>query len=82
MPDNESEAHQQRYAFVVYDPPVPSLPWLVVCIGPDGKVHAVEAFATLEDAQAKTSECAEDFIRHVGKAGVGQFPPRTSRKLN
>lgn len=54
-----------RYIFTVYDPAGPGLPWLSVCIGPDNRVMGVEAFDTLEDAQARTAECAERFLREI-----------------
>ena len=56
---------EPRYAFVVYDPPAPGLPWLSVCVGPDGKIRAVETFDTLAGAQARTAECAEAFVRQL-----------------
>jgi hypothetical protein len=54
-----------RYIFTVYDPAAPGLPWLSVCIGPDGRVMGAEAFDRLEDAQAKTAECAEKFLGQI-----------------
>lgn len=63
-----------RYIFIVYDPAAPGLPWLSVCIGRDGRVMGAEAFDTLEDAQAKTVECAEKFL--------GEIEGRYTRKID
>jgi hypothetical protein len=65
MPHEFLEPSAMKYAFVVYDPPAPGLPWLSVCVGPAGKIFAMEAFNTLEGAQARTAECAETFIREL-----------------
>jgi hypothetical protein len=67
-----------RYIFTVYDPAAPGLPWLSVCIGPDGRVMGAEAFDTLEDAQARTAECAEKFLGHIESGGTQQVV-RTTR---
>jgi hypothetical protein len=69
-----------RYAFVVYDPPAPGLPWLSVCIGPDGKLRAVEAFDTLAGAQARTAECAEMFVSELKRSEV--MPARRANRLH
>lgn len=61
-----------RYVFVVYDPAAPGLPWLSVCIGPGRQVLGVEAFDTLEDAQARTAECAEKFLGEIENGGTRQ----------
>ena len=61
-----------RYIFIVYDPAAPGLPWLSVCIGPDGRVLGAEAFDTLEDAQAKTAECAEKFLGEIESSETRQ----------
>ena len=68
-----------RYAFVVYDPPAPGLPWLSVCIGPDGKLRAVEAFDTLAGAHARTAECAE--MLRAGRINALSIVPTLARVL-
>lgn len=67
----------KHYQFLVYDPPAAGLPWLSVCIGPDGTVRGVETFDTLADAQARTAECAELFVRMV-QTGEGPHLPRVT----
>jgi hypothetical protein len=62
MPSRESAC---RYTFVVYDPPAFGLPWLSVCLGPDGNVRAVEAFNTRARAEACTTRCAELFLQEI-----------------
>ena len=69
MPDEVLRPDAMRYAFVIYDPPAPGLPWLSVCVGPFGKVYAVEAFDSLERAQARTVECAETFVQQLNTDG-------------
>ena len=72
MPTRESDGH---YTFVVYDPPASGLPWLSVCLGPDGAVRAVEAFNTKARAEACTTKCAELFLQAI-ENGSG---PRSQR---
>jgi len=66
-----------RYTFIVYDPAAPGLPWLSVCIGPDGRVVGAEAFDTLEDAQGRTAECAEKFLGEI-ESGETRLVVRTT----
>ncbi|MDR7039783.1 hypothetical protein J2X36_004561 [Methylobacterium sp. BE186] len=70
--------HEAQYQFLVYDPPAPGLPWLSVCIGPDGKIRGVETFDTRAGAQARTAECAELFVR-MTETGEGSHSPRVIR---
>ena len=49
------------YGFLVYNPPVPGLPWLAVCLGPNGRVLGAETFDTEEGAQRRVTELADDF---------------------
>ena len=63
------------YCFVVYPPAMPGLPWLSVCIGPDGNVLDSEAFATFEEADMVTTRAREvlrdSFLqRHTRTAGA------------
>ena len=48
-----------RYTFIVYSPPTPGLPWLSVCIGPNGYVLDSEAFASREEADTVTQKAQE-----------------------
>ena len=65
--------HPKGYAFIVYEPSTPGLPWLAVCLGPGGKVRAVEAFDTAEAAHARVNECAENFVqRFKGRKKASQ----------
>lgn len=57
-----SNKQPTKYAFVVYDPPEPGMPWLAVCIDPTGNILGAEAFDNRLDAQAKTTKCAQDFL--------------------
>ena len=50
----EAEAEFACYRLAVYEPPLPGMPWLSVCIGPDGRVLDSEAFATFEEADLVT----------------------------
>ena len=47
------------YTFTVYPPPAPGLPWLAVCIAPDGHVLDSEAFATRDEAEILTHKAQE-----------------------
>ncbi|WP_155912039.1 hypothetical protein [Methylobacterium sp. 77] len=49
------------YAFIVYEPPAESLPWLAVCIGPANVVLGAEAYATVEEANRRIMELADKF---------------------
>ncbi|MDR7039219.1 hypothetical protein J2X36_003992 [Methylobacterium sp. BE186] len=73
-----SHDQQVRYTFLVYDPPAAGLPWLSVCIDPDGTVRGAETFDTLADAQARTAECAELFVR-MSQPGAEPHFQRTTR---
>ncbi|KAB1069326.1 hypothetical protein [Methylobacterium planeticum] len=54
-----------RYTFTVYPPPVPGLPWLSVCIGPDGYVLDSEAFATQAEAMTVTQKAQEVLLASI-----------------
>ena len=59
--------HPMGYGFAVYHPPVPGLPWLAVCLGPNGRVLGAETFDNEEAAQCRVSELADSFkIARVG----------------
>jgi len=63
------------YCFIVYPPASPGLPWLSVCLGPDGTVFDAEAFATFEEADIVTQKAREtlkdSFLqRHMPPAGA------------
>ncbi|AWN41569.1 hypothetical protein [Methylobacterium durans] len=51
---HNAEAEFARYLFAVYPPPMPGMPWLSVCIAPNGHVLDSEAFATVEEANLVT----------------------------
>ncbi|WP_336491697.1 hypothetical protein [Methylobacterium nigriterrae] len=42
------------YRFAVYPPSQPGMPWLSVCVGPDGDLVDANSFATCEAAAAAT----------------------------
>ncbi|GJE43911.1 hypothetical protein [Methylobacterium soli] len=54
-----------RYTFTVYPPPTPGLPWLSVCIGPDGYVLDSEAFHTGEEADTVTQKAQEVLLDSI-----------------
>ena len=60
MSDREETS---RYVFVIYEPAGPGLPWLAVCIAPDGTLKAATACTSLGEAQTRTTQTAEDFMR-------------------
>ncbi|GEP08154.1 hypothetical protein MOX02_61920 [Methylobacterium oxalidis] len=51
---HNAEVEFARYLYAVYPPPMPWMPWLSVCIAPDGHVLDSEAFATFEEADLVT----------------------------
>ena len=55
------------YTFAVYPPPAPGLPWLSVCIGPDGYVLDSEAFATREEAETVTQRAQEVLLDSIAQ---------------
>ncbi|GJE42739.1 hypothetical protein [Methylobacterium soli] len=53
------------YTFTVYPPPAPGLPWLAVCIAPDGHVLDAEAFATRDEAEIVTRKAEEVLLDSI-----------------
>ncbi|KQO99330.1 hypothetical protein ASF33_06775 [Methylobacterium sp. Leaf92] len=71
MPQS-AKAEFARYTFVVYAPPEPGLPWLSVCIGPNGRVFDSEALATFEEADLvihRAQEILLDSLVQRGQVG-------------
>ncbi|MDR7039717.1 hypothetical protein J2X36_004495 [Methylobacterium sp. BE186] len=54
-----AEAEVAHYVFAVYPPPMPGMPWLSVCSGPDEHVLDSEAFANFEEADLVTHRAQE-----------------------
>jgi len=50
-----------NYRFAVYPPSEPGLPWLSVCVGPDGDVVDSNPFTTSAAAAAATRKAQEFF---------------------
>ncbi|GJD96776.1 hypothetical protein [Methylobacterium iners] len=51
-----TKLHADGYALVVYDPPAKGLPWLAVCLGPEGRLIAAAASSTAEAARSKVAD--------------------------
>lgn len=52
-------------SFAVYRPPIPGLPWLAVCFGPNRQVIDAQAFATLEDAHIVARKAQEILLERM-----------------
>lgn len=50
------ELHPDGYALVAYNPPADGLPWLVVCLGPQGRLVATVAANTAEEASFRLAD--------------------------
>ena len=57
--------HPHGYSFVVYKPPAPGLPWMAICLGPNGKVLRAEPFDTEEAAERRIMALADGFESSV-----------------
>jgi hypothetical protein len=63
MPEN-NEDDPTRCTFAVYQPSLPELRWLSVCLGPNGQVRDAQAFVTPEDAHIITQKAREIWLNH------------------
>lgn len=64
MPEN-TEDDSTRCTFAVYQPSLPGLPWLSVCLGPNGQVLDAQAFVTPEDAHIVTQKAQEIWLNRI-----------------
>lgn len=77
-----AEAEFARYTFAVYAPPSPGLPWLSVCIGPDGRMLDSEAFATFEEADLVSCRAQEILFRSLVQQAKGGHVYAEGRALH
>ena len=63
MFETEGAECAARVIFATYDPPRPGLPWLSVCLHPDGRVIASLASDTRDEAEAETKRCAAEYMQ-------------------
>jgi hypothetical protein len=68
-----AELHPEGYALAVYDPPADGLPWLVVCLGPEGRLVAAVTSHIADAARARIA----DF-----KAELRLKPPTKDRPVH
>ncbi|MER2263872.1 hypothetical protein [Methylobacterium oxalidis] len=65
MPSTSGDDDAPTYVFAVYDPPAPGLPWMCVCLCPDGRVVAATTYMTRREADAETERCALDMASYI-----------------
>ncbi|AWN41570.1 hypothetical protein [Methylobacterium durans] len=65
MPITSGADDAPTYTFAVYNPPAPGLPWVCMCLHPDGRVIAATTFRTRREADAETERCASDMADFI-----------------
>ncbi|MDR7039718.1 hypothetical protein J2X36_004496 [Methylobacterium sp. BE186] len=61
MPYTEGAKGAPIFTFETYHPSRQGLPWLSVCLDPNGRVVAAVSSDTRDKAEVETARCAADF---------------------